>query len=192
MSEDGVFIAVVTIDRKKKKIVATPKIDSRGFVYVKTSRDLIREAGELVEKTVAEGIKNTKEFDWGNLKNSVRDALGKFLFEQTRRKPVILPVIMEANQNGRRRKRSASKTNNKSTDKPVAAPKQAARKPKPKKKVPGAQGQGNGAQQKKQQAPANQQVKPAGATEEGAKKKKRRPRRRKPKATQGEQPVSAE
>ncbi|MCT0021033.1 ribonuclease J [Weissella cibaria] len=192
LSEDGVFIAVVTIDRKKKKIVATLKIDSRGFVYVKTSRDLIREAGELVEKTVAEGIKNTKEFDWGNLKNSVRDALGKFLFEQTRRKPVILPVIMEANQNGRRRKRSASKTNNKSTDKPVAAPKQAARKPKPKKKVPGAQGQGNGAQQKKQQAPANQQVKPAGATEDGAKKKKRRPRRRKPKATQGEQPVSAE
>ncbi len=112
LSEDGVFIAVVTIDRKKKKVVAKPKLDSRGFVYVKTSKDLMQEASDLVEQTVAEGIKNTKEFDWSNLKNSVRDALGKFLYEQTRRKPVILPVIMEANQNGRRRKRGASNNKN--------------------------------------------------------------------------------
>jgi ribonuclease J len=109
LSEDGVFIAVVTIDRKKKKIISKPKIDSRGFVYVKTSRDLMRDAADLVETTVQDGIKNAKEFDWGNLKSSVRDALGKFLFEQTRRKPVILPVIMEANQNGRRRKKGPSK-----------------------------------------------------------------------------------
>ncbi|WP_373762384.1 ribonuclease J [Weissella soli] len=108
LSEDGVLIAVVTIDRKKKKVVGAPKIDSRGFVYVKTSRDLMHEAGELVQNTVADGIKNTKEFDWGNLKNSVRDVLGKYLYEQTRRKPVILPVIMEANQNGRRRKKPKS------------------------------------------------------------------------------------
>ena len=113
LSEDGVFIAVVTIDRKKKKVVAKPKLDSRGFVYVKTSKDLMQEASDLVEKTVSDGIKNTKEFDWSNLKNSVRDALGKFLYEQTRRKPVILPVIMEANQNGRRRKRGNGPKNNK-------------------------------------------------------------------------------
>lgn len=104
LSEDGVFIAVITIDRKKKRIVANAKIDSRGFVYVKTSRELMKEATELVETTVAAGIKNSKEFDWGNLKSSVRDALGKFLYDQTHRKPVILPVIMEANQNGRRRR----------------------------------------------------------------------------------------
>ncbi|SCC10848.1 ribonuclease J [Weissella bombi] len=113
LSEDGVFIAVITIDRKKKKVIAPAKIDSRGFVYVKTSRDLMQEAAELVEKTVTDGVKNAKDFDWGNLKNSVRDALGKFLFEKTRRKPVILPVIMEANQNGRRRRRTSSQKNNK-------------------------------------------------------------------------------
>ncbi|MDR3241408.1 MAG: ribonuclease J [Lactobacillaceae bacterium] len=112
LSEDGVFIAVVTIDRKKKKVISVPKIDSRGFVYVKTSKDLLREASDLVQETVADGIKNTKEFDWGKLKGSVRDALGKFLYEKTRRKPVILPVIMEANQNGRRRK-TYSKPNQK-------------------------------------------------------------------------------
>ena len=114
LSEDGVFIAVITIDRKKKKVIAPAKIDSRGFVYVKTSRDLMHEAAELVEQTVSEGVKNTKDFDWGNLKNSVRDALGKFLYEKTRRKPVILPVIMEANQNGRRRRRTPSHQGNKS------------------------------------------------------------------------------
>ena len=114
LSEDGVFIAVITIDRKKKKVIAPAKIDSRGFVYVKTSRDLMHEAAELVEQTVSEGVKNTKDFDWGNLKNSVRDALGKFLYEKTRRKPVILPVIMEANQNGRRRRRTSSHQGNKS------------------------------------------------------------------------------
>lgn len=113
LSEDGVFIAVITIDRKKKKVIAPAKIDSRGFVYVKTSRDLMHEAAELVEQTVAEGVKNTKDFDWGNLKNSVRDALGKFLYEKTRRKPVILPVIMEANQNGRRRRRTSAHQGNK-------------------------------------------------------------------------------
>lgn len=115
LSEDGVFIAVITIDRKKKKIVANAKIDSRGFVYVKTSRDLMKEATALVETTVAAGIKNSKEFDWGKLKSSVRDALGKFLYDKTHRKPVILPVIMEANQNGRRRR----STKKKGADQPV-------------------------------------------------------------------------
>jgi ribonuclease J len=160
LSEDGVFIAVVTIDRKKKKVIAKPKIDSRGFVYVKTSRDLIREASDLVEKTVQDGIKNAKEFDWGNLKSSVRDALGKFLFEQTRRKPVILPVIMEANQNGRRRKKSGN-NKPKNTD-------------------------NNGLNNQKQTQSKNneQQNTKADGAGSGETKKKRRPRRRKPKTEQ--------
>lgn len=187
LSEDGVFIAVVTIDRKKKKVVAKPKLDSRGFVYVKTSRDLIREASELVEKTVTDGIQNTKEFDWSNLKNSVRDVLGKFLFEQTHRKPVILPVIMEANQNGRRRKKTPTKNANnnnaakKSNNSGNAKEGQVA-KPANKKQSP------NKPNNKKKQAPKAQQNKPAeqtnanqGVKPEGAAPKKRR-RQRKPKA----------
>lgn len=130
LSEDGVFIAVITIDRKKKKVIAHAKVDSRGFVYVKTSRDLLKEATELVETTVAEGIKNTKEFDWGKLKGSVRDALGKFLYEKTHRKPVILPVIMEANQNGRRR-RTANKKAGDGKNKKVNQPANKAKKSAP-------------------------------------------------------------
>lgn len=120
LSEDGVFITVVTIDRKKKKVIAKPKLDSRGFVYVKASRDLMQEASALVEKTVTDGIQNTKEFDWSKLKNAVRDALGKFLYEQTQRKPVILPVIMEANQNGRRRRTNGNKGNHEGQHKAAA------------------------------------------------------------------------
>ncbi|QBO36989.1 ribonuclease J [Periweissella cryptocerci] len=100
LSEDGVFVAVVTIDRKKKKIISKPKITSRGFVYVKASRDLMRESSDIVEKTILDNLANIKEFDWSTLKTAVRDNLSRFLFEQTRRRPVILPVIMEVNQNG--------------------------------------------------------------------------------------------
>lgn len=97
LSEDGIFIAVVTIDRKKKKIVDRPKITSRGFVYVKTSRDLIAESVDIITKTVQSNLDN-KEFDWGHLKQDVREQLNHFLYEQTKRHPVILPVIMEINQ----------------------------------------------------------------------------------------------
>ncbi|MGV0168651.1 ribonuclease J [Furfurilactobacillus sp. WILCCON 0119] len=97
LSEDGIFIAVVTIDRKKKRIVAQPKITSRGFVYVKANRDLMHEASELVTKAVQNNLDN-KEFDWGHLKQDVREQLGRYLFDQTKRHPVILPVIMEVNQ----------------------------------------------------------------------------------------------
>lgn len=110
LSEDGVFVAVVTIDRRRKKIIAKPKITSRGFVYVKASRDLIRESSDIVEKTILDNLTNTKDFDWTTLKTAVRDNLSHFLYEQTHRRPVILPVIMEVNQNGgriARNKRSA-------------------------------------------------------------------------------------
>ena len=105
LSEDGIFVAVVTIDRKKKKIIATPKITSRGFVYVKTSKDLMQESAELVKTTVQENLDN-KEFDWGHLKQAVREKLNHYLWDQTKRHPVILPVIMEVNQHHRRTKKA--------------------------------------------------------------------------------------
>lgn len=112
LSEDGIFIAVVTIDRKKKKIVDRPKITSRGFVYVKTSRDLIAESTDIITKTVQANLDN-KEFDWGHLKQDVREQLNHFLYEQTKRHPVILPVIMEINQHhghGKGKKNNNSET----------------------------------------------------------------------------------
>lgn len=97
LAEDGIFIAVVTIDRKKRRIVDSPKLDSRGFVYVKASRDLMEEARKIVIKVVQSNLDN-KEFDWTHLKQDIRDRLNHFLYEQTKRHPVIMPVIMEINQ----------------------------------------------------------------------------------------------
>lgn len=102
LAEDGIFIAVVTIARKKRKIVAKPKIQSRGFVYMKTSKDLLKESGDMVAKSVQKNL-DKKEFDWSTLKQAVRDDLSHYLFDQTKRRPVILPVIMEVNQNSAKR-----------------------------------------------------------------------------------------
>lgn len=156
LSEDGVFVAVVTIDRRRKKIVAKPKITSRGFVYVKASRDLIRDSSDIVEKTILDNLANVKDFDWTTLKTAVRDNLSHFLYEQTRRRPVILPVIMEVNQNGGRLARH-NRTSKSGEGKAKV------------KKLPNAPKQGN-------------QVENGGAEKP---KKAKKPRRRKPKPAQG-------
>ena len=101
LSQDGVFIAVVTIDRKKKEIVEGSKVTSRGFVYDQSNRALLKEASDLVETTVQNNLDN-KDFDWSHLKQDVREKLSSFLYKKTDRRPVILPVIMEVNQHHRR------------------------------------------------------------------------------------------
>ncbi|GKQ42809.1 ribonuclease J [Companilactobacillus sp. RD055328] len=104
LAEDGVFVAVVTIDRKKKKIVSRPKVNARGFVYMRDNKELLNESIDVITKAIEDNLEN-KEFDWANLKREVRDNLNKYLFEQTRRRPMILPVIMEVNQNRHRARR---------------------------------------------------------------------------------------
>ena len=98
LSDDGIFIAVVTIDRKKKLIIGEPKVTSRGFVYVNnTDQDILKKSGSIVTEVVQNNLDN-KEFDWGHLKQDIREKISRYLFEQTKRHPVILPVIMEVNQ----------------------------------------------------------------------------------------------
>ncbi|MGX6962162.1 ribonuclease J [Vagococcus xieshaowenii] len=97
LSEDGVFIAVTTINRKTRKVVAKPQITTRGFVYVKDNRELVEESAKIVEKIVEEQLVDN-DFEWSKLKQEIRDQLSRYLFEQTKRRPVILPVIMESSQ----------------------------------------------------------------------------------------------
>ncbi|MGX7776876.1 ribonuclease J [Streptococcus pluranimalium] len=94
LSEDGIFIVAMTVNKKERKIVSRAKINTRGFVYVKKSRDILRESADLVNTTV-ENYLAEDGFDWGELKGQVRDEISKFLFDQTKRRPAILPVIME-------------------------------------------------------------------------------------------------
>lgn len=109
LSDDGIFIAVVTIDRKKKKIIAEPKVTSRGFVYIKANRQLMSDSIDVIKKAIQANFEH-KKFDWTELKQDIRGDLEKFLYKKTNRRPVILPVVMEVSQN---RHRAMQKRNEK-------------------------------------------------------------------------------
>lgn len=94
LSQDGLMTVVITIDKSTRKIVAGPDIVSRGFVYVRESGDMMGEAKSVVVKAME--MCNQKNIrDWGKMKTAVRDALRDYLWQQTKRNPMILPVIME-------------------------------------------------------------------------------------------------
>ncbi len=94
LSRDGILIVVLSLDKQTGEVVAGPDIISRGFVYVRESESLIDEARALVAKTLAE-LEPGPIPEWSAIKSEVRDALQRHLYERTKRRPVILPVIME-------------------------------------------------------------------------------------------------
>ncbi|MEC1386731.1 ribonuclease J [Aerococcus viridans] len=95
LSEDGIFLVVLTISRRLGKILSGPEIISRGFIYMKASETLLDESKDLVVEVTEENLKD-KNFEWSKLKGDIRDALSKKLYSETQRRPMILPVIMEA------------------------------------------------------------------------------------------------
>ena len=94
LSQDGILVVVVTLSKQDGKILSGPDIISRGFVYVRESEGLLDEANRIVSSTLHK-LMNDKVNEWASLKTNVKDALGRFLYEQTRRRPMILPIIME-------------------------------------------------------------------------------------------------
>ncbi|MCT6831429.1 MAG: Zn-dependent hydrolase, partial [Bacillus velezensis] len=85
---------VISLDKKNKNLVSGPEIITRGFVYVRESEGLIVQATELVRSIVTEATE-TSAVEWSTLKQAMRDALNQFLYEKTKRKPMIIPIIME-------------------------------------------------------------------------------------------------
>ncbi len=94
LSQDGIMIVVVTIDHETCHVVSGPDIVSRGFVYVREAEDLMEEAREKVLSAL-ERCENNGVSEWSMIKSTIRDNLGRFLYEKTRRRPMILPIIME-------------------------------------------------------------------------------------------------
>ncbi len=94
LSEDGLIVVVVTISREDGSVVAGPDIVSRGFVYVRESEDLMSQARNVVKRTL-EDCERKNISDWATLKSKVRDSLKDFLYENIKRNPMILPIIME-------------------------------------------------------------------------------------------------
>ncbi|HAZ38117.1 MAG TPA: ribonuclease J, partial [Clostridiaceae bacterium] len=94
LSQDGILTVVVTIEKKTGTVIAGPDIISRGFVYVRESEDLMDEAKEVVKKSLDKCLGNQIS-EWAPIKTNIKDDLREFLYEKTKRKPMILPIIME-------------------------------------------------------------------------------------------------
>ena len=94
LSEDGLVVVVATIDIGEGLLISGPDIVSRGFVYVKESESLMRDARRVVEESIEEALRK-KIKDFTGLKGMIRDDLARFIYKETKRKPMILPVIMD-------------------------------------------------------------------------------------------------
>lgn len=94
LSQDGILTVVVTIEKESGSVIAGPDIISRGFVYVRESEDLMEEARDLVREALRE-CEEKHITEWASIKSNIKEVLRVFLYERTKRKPMILPIIME-------------------------------------------------------------------------------------------------
>lgn len=95
LSEEGLVIVVVSVDKENSKILSGPDIISRGFVYMRESGTMISEAQKMLTHHLNQSVQE-KSAQWTELKNEITDVLGPYLYEKTKRRPMILPIIMEA------------------------------------------------------------------------------------------------
>ena len=95
LAQNGIIIVVLTLEKYSNQLLAGPDIVSRGFVYVRESEDLMGQAKSVVEDAI-DSCLDRRISDWGKMKGVIKDSLGDFLWKRTKRKPMILPIIMEA------------------------------------------------------------------------------------------------
>lgn len=94
LAEEGIIIVVLTLDSESGQVLAGPDIVSRGFVYVRDAGDLMDDA-QAVLNTAMDHLMDKGVTDWGRIKQDIKDALGGFVWKETKRRPMIIPIIME-------------------------------------------------------------------------------------------------
>jgi ribonuclease J len=94
LSEDGMLVIVLTISKTEKRMLSDPDTISRGFVYARDSEELLRSVNSLVKTTVIE-LQEDNIHQWNVIKRNIKKSVGQYLFSQTKRKPMILPIIIE-------------------------------------------------------------------------------------------------
>ncbi|RGS80477.1 ribonuclease J [Coprococcus sp. AF21-14LB] len=94
LAEDGILIVVLTLERGSNQLLAGPDIVSRGFVYVRESESLMEEARQVLQQAL-EGCLSNRHADWSRIKLVIRDTMNDFIWKRTKRKPMILPIIMD-------------------------------------------------------------------------------------------------
>ena len=95
LAKDGMFVIVAVIDRMTGRVKGSPDIISRGFVYLKESKDLLKETRKKVITIVNHSVGSGGVVNWVYVKDEIRDKIGQFLFSKTKRRPMILPVVIE-------------------------------------------------------------------------------------------------
>ena len=95
LAEDGIFVIIAVVNRKTGKVQDSPDIISRGFVYLRESKDLLYQTRKRIIQTIEKATASGQVVNWTYIKDSVRNNLGDFLFEKTKRRPMVLPVIIE-------------------------------------------------------------------------------------------------
>jgi len=94
LTKDGIFVIVATVDSRTGKIQKSPDIISRGFVYLRESQDLLHQARYIAKKTIEDNTTNVSKIDYDHVKDEVAENIKKFLFKQTNKRPMVLPVIL--------------------------------------------------------------------------------------------------
>ena len=95
LAEDGIMIVVLTLEKGSNELLAGPDIVSRGFVYVRESEGLMEEAKSIVTEAVVDCLTYQRNADWSKIKMVIRDTMNEFIWKKTKRKPMILPIIMD-------------------------------------------------------------------------------------------------
>lgn len=95
MAEEGMFVIIATIDSKTGKVHGEPDIISRGFVYLRESKELLNQTREKVKKIVEKASSDEHTVNWSYVKDNIRDKVGQFLYTKTQRRPMVLPVVIE-------------------------------------------------------------------------------------------------
>ena len=95
LAKDGMFVIVVIVDRQTGKVKTSPDIISRGFVYLRESGDLLRETRKKVVEIVHRSTGSGQVVNWSYIKDEIRNKIGQFLFSKTKRRPIVLPVVVE-------------------------------------------------------------------------------------------------
>jgi ribonuclease J len=94
LSEDGMLVIVITINKSDRRIISGPDTITRGFVYARNSDELLKEINRLAKKTIND-LQSENIKQWNVIKQNIKKSVGQYLFAQTKRKPMILPIIIE-------------------------------------------------------------------------------------------------
>ena len=98
LAEDGILIVVMTLEKRTNRLLAGPDIVSRGFVYVRESEGLMEDARKVLVDAVDNCLHRQRGADWSKIKLVVRDTMNEFIWKRTKRRPMILPIIMDVDR----------------------------------------------------------------------------------------------